>query len=479
MFKDKKTGIHFYIEIKNLNEIIKAEREKIDKELKRTLHGLNTYFYGISLLVNKFGGKIEKISAGRIHVIFEETEDKFDFEKILEFATSCYLFNKEFNSFPKYNSYINFQINTGADYGSYYEYDIEDHINDDKEFITIGSVANVAAKIQSHGKANNFMITKNLFKHFDKSIKDKFEEYDDENLLKKLRIKKIYKVELNNIFENSKKEDIENSLETIFLKTKEESNKNNITDIKLENLRSKLIFEELSLKSKNKNFYSGVLCADINGFTKKFFDNDSNLDEMYKIMKEIFDLMKETINEFSGTKVQYQGDRIVAVFYDYTDKEDFVIRLLEASLKLNSKIKEKSEEIKNNPFIKGNDISVSIGASINDLIATRLGRKRYKDNIILGYAYEKADKAESVYAKENQIVVSKEIIEYLDDKEGDKFKIFRKYFKPINNTGYYETKNDFKDYRKDKNNLLNDFKYQIRDSKVKISGNPLKKNNKI
>jgi hypothetical protein len=170
------------------------------------------------------------------------------------------------------------------------------------------------------------MITKNLFKHFDKSIKDKFEEYDDEDLLKKLRIKKIYKVELNNIFENSKKEDIENSLETIFLKTKEESNKNNITDIKLENLRSKLIFEELSLKSKNKNFYSGVLCADINGFTKKFFDNDSNLDEMYKIMKEIFDLMKETINEFSGTKVQYQGDRIVAVFYDYTDKEDFVKR---------------------------------------------------------------------------------------------------------------------------------------------------------
>jgi hypothetical protein len=55
----------------------------------------------------------------------------------------------------------------------------------------------------------------------------------------------------------------------------------------------------------------------------------------------------------------------------------------------------------------------------------------------------------------------------------------RKYFKPINKTDYYETKNDFKDYRKDKNNLLNDFKYQIRDSKVKISGNPLKKNNKI
>jgi hypothetical protein len=97
----------------------------------------------------------------------------------------------------------------------------------------------------------------------------------------------------------------------------------------------------------------------------------------------------------------------------------------------------------------------------------------------LGYAYEKADKAESVYAEENQIVVSKEIIEYLDDKERDKFKILRKYFKPINNTGYYETKNDFKDYREDKNNLLNDFKYQIRDSKVKISGNPLKKNNKI
>ncbi|MGI6684902.1 MAG: hypothetical protein ACOX47_05365 [Bacillota bacterium] len=44
---DKVNGIHLYVSIKNILDIIKQEEEK-DEDLKRTIHRLQTYFVGFS-----------------------------------------------------------------------------------------------------------------------------------------------------------------------------------------------------------------------------------------------------------------------------------------------------------------------------------------------------------------------------------------------------------------------------------------------
>lgn len=44
---NKSEGIHFYVNIKNLDEIIQGEEEAND-EVKRSIHRLHTFFAGIS-----------------------------------------------------------------------------------------------------------------------------------------------------------------------------------------------------------------------------------------------------------------------------------------------------------------------------------------------------------------------------------------------------------------------------------------------
>src|SRR5699024_7730054 len=95
----------------------------------------------------------------------------------------------------------------------------------------------------------------------------------------------------------------------------------------------------LSLKGKNKRIEGGVLCADIRGFTKLFHLNDQNLKDLSEVMEEIYNIKGEVINDNDGTKVQYQGDRIVAVFNDYSGQEnDAIIRMLESAITLNTRI---------------------------------------------------------------------------------------------------------------------------------------------
>lgn len=447
---DKKTGVHFYISVKNLDEIIKKE-ESIDDDLKRTLHRLQTYFVGLTKLISDSGAKVEKYTAGRAHIVFEiNKDDKVD-DSIVETICSCFIYvNEIFNSLSKYSQYNKFSVHAGVDYGDYYDYEIEEEIT------SIGSVANISAKIQSYAAKNYLYATKKFIEKLDNSISDKFSRLDNteyKDLYDKVKIKNIYEVKYSDIFDNDKNEELLKKLEDVKEKVEDESKKINLKDIKFEDVVKKISFDNLSLRGKNKRISdAAIICADIRGFTKLFTVSDSNLDDLKEVMQEIYSIMGSVVDEFNGTLIQYQGDRLVAIYHDYDSEKDYIIRVLEAALTLKDKIIElaKDEEIKKK--LNNKEISIGIGCSIGKVIATRLGRYGSKDNMILGEAYKYANKSEDEYADKKEVVIYKTLKEKIEsiaddnDNENIKYEVLKENFSSISTTGYYVTNITLVDY---------------------------------
>ncbi|WIF95473.1 adenylate/guanylate cyclase domain-containing protein [Caminicella sporogenes] len=443
---DKIKGVHIYVNIKNLIKIIKEE-EGYDDDLKRTLHRLQTYFVGHTKLIKKYGGKIEKYAGGRSHIIFEINEDSdIDYEKMLKAVVSCFIYNnKIFNNLSKYSSYSKFSVHAGIDYGQYVEYEIDDSIND-TEYTTIGGVANNSAKIQSYAPKDYIYVTQKFINQLPSDLQEKFDELTDEEkeeFNQKIRSKRFYKVHYKDLFDEDTMNEIENYLEDVKERVEEEANGLNIKDIKFEDVNKKLSFNNLSLKGRNKRFEGGVICADIRGFTKLFNVDDQNLDDLKEVMKEIYDIMGNVINDTEGTKVQYQGDRIVAVYNDFNGSEDFIVRMLKAAFTLNSKVQDLNENWYIKQKLNNKKISIGIGCAIGKIIATRLGLKGNKDNIILSDAYKKANKGEDNHAESNEIVICKqlkdEIDNIADEKEIPEYMALQELFSAISTTGYYKT----------------------------------------
>lgn len=443
---ERKTGVHFYINIKNLDEIIREE-ESNDEELKRTLHRLQTYFTGITKLIKDSNiSRVEKYTSGRAHIVFEldENEEKISGE-ILETVCACYIYvNNIFNELGKYSQYTKFKVHGGIDYGDYYDYEINE-----TDITSIGSVANLSAKIQSYASKNHLYASKKFIDKLDEEIKEKFillSREDNEELYGKIKSNEIYDALYSNIFTDSKLDEIEKSLNEVKEKVIEESRKINLKDITFEGVSKRLSFENLSLISKNKKIEECiVICADIRGFTKLFNLSDSNLDALKDVMEEIYSLMGEVVNDFNGTLVQYQGDRLVAIYHDYEDNEDYVIRGLEAALTLKDNIIELSNDSNIKEKLNNRKISIGIGCSIGQTIATRLGLKGNKDNIILGESFKYADKAEDRYAEKKEVVIYKslrekiELISKDEENENSKYDVLNDIFKSIKTTGYYKT----------------------------------------
>lgn len=450
---DRNIGIHFYINIKNLIDIIKEE-EKIDDDLKRTLHRLNTYFIGFSKLIKKYGGFIEKYTSGRAHVIFkQENEDDEIDENVLEALVACYIYtNNIFNSLGKYSKYTKFKIHGGVDFGSYYDYDI---VNGD-EYTSIGSVANNSAKVQSFAPKDYVYAMGKFVDKLPTSLKSKFIRLSDKEIKKlhgKIKSEVIYKVKYSDIFDEPRLSEIETNLEDVKKRVEEESKSINLKDISFEDVKKQLSFEKLSLKGINKKIENGyVLCADIRGFTKLFNNNDNNLDDLKDVMEEIYKIMGDVTNDSKGTKVQYQGDRIVVVYNDYSDEEDAIVRMLKAAFTLNSKIQNLNNDEDIKEKLGSSKIYVGIGCGSGKLIATRLGLNGNKDNIVLSDAYKIADKAEDEYAEKSQVVIQKELKEKVEEKDENSneltYSTLIQLFESIGTSGFYKSSATIEDFDK-------------------------------
>ncbi|MCD8241946.1 MAG: hypothetical protein LUD73_06150 [Lachnospiraceae bacterium] len=402
-------GIHFYINIKNFNDIVVDEETKTGA-VTHSIHALDTFFSSIERYSKKIYGKtltVEKITGSRLHIyVVEDIIPAYDAVRTISayaFELSKYI-NKEI---PKYKSLLDFTIQVGCAYGEFYDFEFT--TKNFTEATTIGYAANFAAKIQAATWAGRLSISENIYEKLGKEDRDKFEKVLDDSM-KKYDQDGYYTLNLSEVHSPVviKSDDL--------TEVKEYANKVNLSEISYSGVRKPLNFSDLS-KTSCKNVEGIPLFADVRGFTSQFDSDDENLDEMAQKTQNILQSMYQVTTDNGGVHIQFQGDQELALYHNTVNEFDetmtscFKMAVL-AAMRLVDAVK---------PF----NVHIGVGGDYGKLYATKIGARGEKDNILIGKTVITADRMEDAYADEDQIAITRSVFDGLKSEDPELAKQFK------------------------------------------------------
>lgn len=406
----KLKGCHFYVNIVNLDEVVTKE-EATTGNVTHAIHALDTFFTAIEVYSKKKYSKIlkiEKITGSRLHMYVVE-DVLMAYEAVSDIATYAYALSKFLNeNIGKFKSLTTFKIQIGSCYGKFYDFIFESEY--EAEETTIGYAANYAAKLQHITDIGWISISENIYEKLQEN-KDIYYKKTN-STIKKYDQEYYYTA---NIAEIQKSKSVDSELEY----AKELANRVNLSDINFQSPSRKINFGALTKKEGRK--IEGVpLFADVRGFTKKFEEDDSNLEEMAKKTQDILTEMYNVVNK-KGIHVQFQGDREFALYHNYdsyscyTDAVTAGMRIIDA--------------------VRGYGVCVGVGQSVGRMFVSKIGTRGEKDIVVLGKTVMEADSFEDDYAKENQLVIARKIYQVLERENPQ----LANQFQPLDNSECYYT----------------------------------------
>lgn len=369
----KKTGVHFYINIANFDDVAEKE-EAATQEVKHSIHELDTFFssveaYGLKHYPGMF--IVEKITGSRLHMYVVSDSIPKTFETFSAVTKYAFELAGHLNtSVSKYKTLLPFIIHAGACYGPFYEFEFKR--KDADEMTTIGFAANYAAKLQSLASPSRVLISENIYdaltadqkKCFSRITSAAIRKYDQtycyDAEIAKLPVRYNFKRDFERAVEIAKKVDLQ--------------------DMYFRSANQPLNYRNLS-KTECKEIKGIPLFADVRDFTSQFDEDGANLEEMAVKTQNILTAMYDVVEERNGIHVQFQGDREMALFHDYSEYSCVVDAVI-AGLKIID-------------AVKGYQVSVGVGQSFGRMFAAKIGARGEKDNILLGRTVGEADKFET------------------------------------------------------------------------------------
>lgn len=409
-------GIHLYININNLNKIIKRE-ENNDEDLRHSFHALDTFIASLEKFSQYFEDiiTVEKFTTSRLHFYICNTQgnNKMNeaFEQLSIFAN---VLADHLTRIGKYKKVAGFQIGIGADYGAFVEYEFEDDNTKLKELTSIGSPANRAAKLQSVCDEGNILISKTLYDLLDDETKNIF--FGAGDVSKKVALKYVdltaYYAKYNDILKSILSSRYKAREETVLRFATERANNTSLGSINFTDAKQPIDYSSLSLTNA-KQINGVMLYADIRGFTNKV--EHTNLHAIEQLTKTVLSNMYKCTSDQDGIHIQFQGDRESAIFHKFTNQsEDFAVRAILSSMKMLDSI----DSI--NQFRDQSDyLNIGIGCAIGDIFASRIGLKSGKFNLVLGNTVKTADETEDLIAgnapqgQKTEIAITADLFNYI------------------------------------------------------------------
>lgn len=435
-------GLHFYINIKNFNNLVATDEK--DGDMSHMFHLLNTFLVTLERYIrDNFDTDkvfVEKLTGSRIHIIiYGKCADSFKY--FLNISSFAFKLSDYIASLPKYKTLPDIALQVGADFGMFYDFVFEDKDKKLEEYTSIGHPANFACKLQSLADAGEIIVSKRISDNISlaqsyivtpldnkrqSTINDKYPGSGNEAYIVEKSNRKHFFESLNNslMFESlDNKEFNFKKYSDLADRIAEKTSYGDMDTIE----PNKMNFSNWNIKRSAK-LNAAVVFADVRDFTKKFDPNGSNLKEMSEITRKVLNCMYENCEKRNGVHIQFQGDREFAFFPESEVKNAIVF-----ALNLRKEIRS---------FYSG--IEVGIGIHCGKVYASQIGLESednnfVKQNIMIGNTINKADTLEDQCAKRGEIVVSDDVY---NRKELDK--TIRNLFEKRNY--YWVTKRDFDDY---------------------------------
>ena len=417
--RKKQESIFTYINIANFDDVAEKE-ESATHEVGHSIHALDTFFssveaYGMKHYPGLF--LVEKITGSRLHmyVVSDSISLAFDIvSSVTKYADELTVYLK--NNVSKYKMLVPFWIQVGACFGPFYEFEFKR--KDADEMTTIGYAANYAAKLQNLTQPQHIMISEDMYDDLSSDQKQHFRKVSPD-VIRKYKQENCYDAEIKNL-------QVKYNFRRDFERAEQLSNRIDLQDMNFRSANQPLNYKDLS-KTECKKITGIPLFADVRDFTIQFDEDGANLEEMAVKTQNILTAMYEVVEGRHGIHVQFQGDREMALFHDYSDYS-CVVDAVTAGLRIID-------------AIKGYQVSVGVGQSIGRLFAAKIGARGEKDNILLGRTVSEADKNEDEYAGKNQLVLSTDLYEELKKKDSSLAALFKK-----KNSEAYYTESGYRSY---------------------------------
>jgi hypothetical protein len=399
-------GAHVYAEIRNLSTLVSERTTKSERQ--ELIQATHIYQREVARITDKVGAERIVFQGARAHLLVHHpVADAAGIAKtavLLQMILDRFgvVFNTEFDNLA------DAEIRSGADMGN--AIGTRNGTSGDRELLFIGPAANHAAKLLAADTA-----PRRLTKAIAEVLPDDLATYvlEDGDTLKLSRPTDSALADLLTKYK------IDWTSDGCAERLAGDRDLFPAASAGLWGTEEKIDFDALSY-STSRLVAAATLFGDVAGFTA-YVDSAETDDEksdalraLHAIRKEMAEVVKK---DGPGVRVQYQGDRIEAIYSlpadDSAGVSDAAVR---AAVALQSSFEKVLKKLL--PQIAG--LGLAVGVSRGDTIAARLGERAHRDRILLGDDVLRAERNEERVTK-NQIGISKNVRDHLSTELADEF----------------------------------------------------------
>lgn len=375
-------GAHVYVEVSNFAGL--ASDEIYSKEAyKRLVRGIHIYQREVSRIVERdeiFDGLRVHFQGPRLHAHFYRPID--DEEMLASQAVLLQLVLKDFveNVFnPAFSDYEPFTIAGGSDIGNVIG--TKNGSRGDRELLFLGPAANRGAKTVSSSGCHR--LTGDLYDALPDDLKAICPEVEEDLY----RTKPVSQELLDQLL---RERDIAWDRDESAKRIEEDKKKFPLKDISYSSARELIDLDSLSIYD-NKRVLAASVFADISGFTAYVDEAETEEDQkaalrvFYAIRKEFSAVVER---DYEGPRIQFQGDRMQALFHLPEDNEEEIVK--EAAVGLQSSMEHAIKEV----LPEAENLGIAVGVDVGTTLVSKLGTRGHRDRICVGMPVENASELE-------------------------------------------------------------------------------------
>jgi len=372
-------GAHVYIDVPNFNALA---TEVEGEGYRRVVQAVHLYQREVSRIVegaDLFDAVRVHFQGPKLHALLYRPI--YDAETIaaravmLQFVIWDFVrrvFNPEFPSLP------NITVAGGAHIGT--AIGTQDGMKGDRELLFLGNPANYAAKII--GPAWQMRLTTQLYTNLPESLQGLCEELEDGNYA-------LNVLSGEDVEQLAAEFDIPWKADASRARIQQDKRTYPLKDIEYSEAETLIDLDSLGIKN-NKRVSAASLFADVDKFTA-YIDEAKTDDEKKTALRVLHAIRKEMAavvkHDFDGLRIQYQGDRVQALFHlPKDDGAEIVDKTVDAAIALQSSMEQCIKTL----LPESASLGLALGIDIDTTLVSKLGIRGDRDRICIGTAVQNA-----------------------------------------------------------------------------------------
>ncbi len=346
----------------------------------------------------------------KLHALFfrpiDSSQELANKAVLLQIVLSHFVANVFNPSFP---TLANLSVAGGAAIGR--AIGTKNGVKGDRELLFLGAPANHAAKIL--GRPGQLNLTPEVFAALDKKLQRLCTKVSQDKY-------QVSPIDGQTVTELTEEFHIKWNAEASARRLDQEKLQFPLKDIEYSEAETLIDLDGLSIVN-NKRVFAASLFADVSGFTSYIDAAQSELDKkkalrvFHAIRKELAAVVRQ---DFNGLRIQYQGDRVQALFHLPTDKKYAIAnKAVEAAAGLQSSM----ECTLKSCLPEASSLGLAVGIDLDVTLVSKIGTRGQRDRICIGSGVENAASSQE-RSNAGEISITTRTYELLDSTIQRQFK---------------------------------------------------------